>query len=341
MAQHTIIENIHRNTEDWFAVKAAVRGKGVDCPDDTPTADVAGKIEDIEAGDSVLAKKLIERKSNFTTLELPDGITQIGSYGLAYITSVDSVTIPDSVTTLCDHAFYNSRFSSIVMNGKISTINEQAFERCTQLTQIDLTGVRLIEPAAFVLCRSLTSVVIPESIEDIRYSSFQSCTALAEVEFRGSYHSISDYLFDGCTALSRIVFPTGVNYIGEGAFNGCTSLTAITIPSTVTRIGRTAFARCVSLKTVYLPSSLTTIGNDIFSGCSNLEFVTLENGFNANNLILNSSTLFSAATIVSWLNALADRTGRTAYTLYIGTTNLNKLTNEEIAIATNKNWNLA
>jgi hypothetical protein len=41
------------------------------------------------------------------------------------------------------------------------------------------------------------------------------------------------------------------------------------------------------------------------------------------------------------LEALADRTGETAYTLTIGATNLNKLTAEQKAIAIGKNWNLA
>ena len=67
----------------------------------------------------------------------------------------------------------------------------------------------------------------------------------------------------------------------------------------------------------------------------------LEQGFNAKNLALSASTLYTAETIVSWLEALADRTGQSTYTLTIGSTNIAKLTETEIAIATNKNWTLA
>ena len=67
----------------------------------------------------------------------------------------------------------------------------------------------------------------------------------------------------------------------------------------------------------------------------------LEQGFNANDLDLSVSTLYTAETIVSWLEALADRTGQSTYTLTIGSTNIAKLTEAEIAIATNKNWTLA
>lgn len=78
-----------------------------------------------------------------------------------------------------------------------------------------------------------------------------------------------------------------------------------------------------------------------FQGCTKLKNVTLENGFNANGLNLSVSAQYTAATIVSWINALYDRTGLTTYTLIIGSTNLAKLTTAQKAIATNKNWTLA
>lgn len=79
----------------------------------------------------------------------------------------------------------------------------------------------------------------------------------------------------------------------------------------------------------------------IFYGCKNLKNITIENNFNANNLDLSASTKYIRGTMVSWLNALADRTNQTTYELTIGSTNLAKLTSEDIAIATNKNWTLA
>jgi hypothetical protein len=56
---------------------------------------------------------------------------------------------------------------------------------------------------------------------------------------------------------------------------------------------------------------------------------------------VSSSTLFTIETLVAMLEALKDLTGQTAKTLTIGRTNLAKLTEEQIAIATNKNWTLA
>lgn len=67
--------------------------------------------------------------------------------------------------------------------------------------------------------------------------------------------------------------------------------------------------------------------------------VTLEIGFNANNLNVSASTLLTADVIVAMFESLADRTGETKqYKLTIGSTNLSKLTQEQIKIATDKNW---
>lgn len=88
-------------------------------------------------------------------------------------------------------------------------------------------------------------------------------------------------------------------------------------------------------------NNVASIGNYVFQNCTSLENVSIADGFNCNNLNLAASTRYSAETIMSWLEALADRTGQTPYTLTIGTTNLNKLTAEQKVIATNKNWTLA
>ena len=83
------------------------------------------------------------------------------------------------------------------------------------------------------------------------------------------------------------------------------------------------------------------MGITLFTNCSRLTNVTLGNNFNCDNLDLSVSTKYSVDTLVAMLTALADRTGQTAYTLTLGTTNLAKLSDEQKAIATDKNWTLA
>ena len=152
---------------------------------------------------------------------------------------------------------------------------------------------------------------------------------------------IRDYAFYKYSNLSNVTIPNSITSIGEYAFSDCTGLTSIDLNEGITSIGDSAFYKCSSLTSITIPNSVIRIENGVFDRCSNLTNVTIENGFNANNLNLSASTKYTHDTILSWLNALYDRTGLSTYKLIIGTTNLNKLTDEEKAIATNKNWTLA
>ena len=149
-------------------------------------------------------------------------------------------------------------------------------------------------------------------------------------------------MFSNCRSLTTINIPASVQIIEYEAFVYCSGLQSVSLPNSGLQVIQShAFGYCTHLTTINIPASVTLIDAATFRNCTSLENVTLGNGFSANNLNLSYSTQYTAATIVSWLNALADRTGETAYTLTIGSANLAKLTAEEIAIATNKNWNLA
>lgn len=186
-----------------------------------------------------------------------------------------------------------------------------------------------------------TEIVIPEGTTRIGNYAFYWFRTLKKILMPAGVTSIGSYAFQGCNSLAELTLSSSITSIGIATFEDCSSLVELTLPSSLTSIGYSAFQNCNSLAELTLPSSLTSIANRAFQGCSSLVDVYMENGFNCDNLNLSVSTLYSHDTILSWLNALADRTGQTTYTLTIGTTNRNKLSAEEKAIASVKNWNLA
>lgn len=166
--------------------------------------------------------------------------------------------------------------------------------------------------------------------------------SVASIDIPNGVTKIGGYMFYNCTNLTSVTIPDTVTNIDHNSFRGCSGLTSITIPDGVTQIGTAAFWGCSSLTTINIPSSVTTIGStSIFQNCTNLENVTLGKGFNANGLDLSASTLYSKEILEKILYNLADRTGQTAYTITIGSTNIAKLSEAAIATATEKNWTLA
>lgn len=169
-----------------------------------------------------------------------------------------------------------------------------------------------------VLTGTVTEFVVPSEWTEIRYAAFMRCSNLVKITFNNNIINIRESAFNMCAALKEIVIPVSVVALGYAAFASCTSMTDISIPN-----------------------AIKSIGDKAFSNCKSLLNVTLGNNFNCNNLDLSASTKYSVDTLVAMLTALADRTGQTAYTLTLGTTNLAKLSDAQKAIATDKNWTLA
>ena len=169
-----------------------------------------------------------------------------------------------------------------------------------------------------VLTGTVTEFVVPNSWTKIRQGAFNACTSLASITISNSVTSIE-----------------------SGAFSSCVLLTSIDIPTSVLAIKGSAFYGCVALTDITIPNAVTIISAGVFTNCSKLTNVTLGDNFNCNGLDLSSSKKYSVDTLVAMFTALADRTGQTAYTLTLGATNLAKLSDEQKAIATDKNWTLA
>lgn len=127
----------------------------------------------------------------------------------------------------------------------------------------------------FIGCRSLTSLVIPDSVTNIGDYAFWNCRSLTNIVIPNSVTSIGDNAFEYCFSLSNLIIPDGVTSIGDGAFVGCTSLSSVVIPDSVSCIGNNAFWGCESLTDIVIPNSVTSIGESAFYECSSLTEVVI------------------------------------------------------------------
>jgi hypothetical protein len=133
--------------------------------------------------------------------------------------------------------------------------------------------VTSIGNGAFCVCKSLTSITIPNSVTSIGEWAFEECSSLTRITIPNSMTSISNGTFYGCNALTSVTIPNSVTSIGGYAFEDCQNLTSITIPNSVISIGDYAFENCKSLTSVTIPKSVTSIGNWAFANCDSLKDV--------------------------------------------------------------------
>ena len=165
-------------------------------------------------------------------------------------------------------------------NGMIVQPYDSSAFGATILSNTYIDGVGVIEfdapittigYIAFYVCRSLTSVTIPDSVTTIGDHAFRNCDSLTSVTIPDSVTTIGDCAFYDCSSLTSVTIGDSVTTIGSSAFSGCNSLTSVTIPDSVTEIGNLAFKDCDSLTSVTIGDSVTTIGHGAFAWCSNLQ----------------------------------------------------------------------
>ena len=139
---------------------------------------------------------------------------------------ITSLTIPESVNSIKQHAFYNSSLTSISIPNSVTSIGEWAFANC----------------------KALTSITIPNSITSIGKDAFYYTLWLNNQPDGCIYISKCLYSYKGeMPKHTHINIKEGTNQICESAFEECYNLTSITIPNTVTSIEKGAFYGCYYL----------------------------------------------------------------------------------------------
>ena len=153
---------------------------------------------------------------------------------------------------------------------------------------------------------TLTSVSIPNTMEEIGENAFKQCTALSTLRFApgSKLKTIGEYAFQGCSSITSLTIPDGLKNIGDGAFCGLKNLKYLTMSGevdgsgwidwwsidTLTLTGTYVMGRAPADKDGYiwydtlpgrnarkviLSEGITSIDDYAFNRCQNLEQLVL------------------------------------------------------------------
>lgn len=204
---------------------------------------------------------------------VPDGVTEIADYAFAFSNDLNSVTLPNSLTTIGNNAFegaflWSSDFVLTIPNS-VTTIGQAVFSYASGLHHVVLpTSISEI-PERMFEASNLVSIAVPDNITSIGMGAFSQCYELSEVILSKNLSSIGAGAFVG-NRFKEIRIPDGVSTIGADAFAG-SNLEKIVIPDAVGMIESGLFSDSYNLTDVTLGSNVTHIDSYVFSGCSNLK----------------------------------------------------------------------
>ena len=258
---------------------------------------ITGVLNDV---DFLFIYRMMPNLKNLDIAEV--NITALPIQAFYKSTNVENLILPNTLITIGEEMFYQSKLKTVVIPANATTIGNSAFEQCASLISIDIpANVETIGTAVFWGCSSLTTVTFEKGSQlktigggsSSYYGAFSYCTALTSIEIPANVETIGTAVFWGCSSLTTVTFEKGsqLKTIGGGsssyygAFSYCTALTSIEIPASVETIGASAFKGCSKLATVTFEkeSQLKTIGGGysepnyygVFSDCTALTSIEI------------------------------------------------------------------
>lgn len=218
-------------------------------------------------------------------IAIPNGANKIPAYAFYKNKNITGITIPDSVITIENGAFFDcTGLTSVTIGNGVTDIgdvgnyppserpakSDGAFSGCTNLTSIIIpNSVKTIGDVAFSGCTGLINITIPDSVKTIGDYAFENCDNLtnvyindlkayleiAHVYYLNACYTVPTYYapnlyLNGKLITGDVVIPDGTSIISAYAFYKNKNITSVTIPDSVTNIEKNAFQNCSSLMSI-------------------------------------------------------------------------------------------
>ena len=229
-----------------------------------------------------------ERVLSFAEHTFAPSMVDIEGEGFAI---VKNLIINGDITIVGNGAFESSKITSVQFKAGVETISPNAFNDCRSLTDIDWGKVSTIEESAFQYCLAIKNLELTQYLTTFTNRSFFGCSGIESItvhednpNYKAEGHCLiskrdltinnktlaENTLIQGC---KKTIIPDYIVGIGGNAFGGGLSPSSVDLPAGVTYIGNYAFQNCSSLKTITMGDNVTEIGSAAFIGCGFTEIV--------------------------------------------------------------------
>ena len=253
---------------------------------------ITGVLNDV---DFLFIYRMMPNLKNLDIAEV--NITALPIQAFYKSTNVENLILPNTLITIGEEMFYQSKLKTVVIPANATTIGNSAFEQCASLISIDIpANVETIGTAVFWGCSSLATVTFENGSQlktigggSSYYGAFSYCTALTSIEIPASVETIEAAAFKGCSSLATVTFEKGsqLKTIGGGgssyygAFGQLKNLMTVDMSACtqVKTIGESAFDGDSELRLFKIGTETPpTCGRDAFSGINPYSVLKVPSG---------------------------------------------------------------
>jgi len=232
--------------------------------------------------------------------------------------------------------------AEIVEDERVTTLGRSLFACMKNLRIVKLPqNITAIGNNCFAYCESLKRIELPDTVVNLGTNVFRNCNSLEKIKIPSLVTSLEQYSFSECTSLKTIEGIERLESIGTSCFDGCVELQgSITFNAKLQSLLSSVFRNCYGITEFIFLGVPEQISNTAFSSCVNVTNFSIPQGWNI-DLYLHSMPNLKEECVQNITHNITDLTGLESKILQFHANVKAKLTDEQIATITVKNWTLA
>lgn len=240
-----------------------------------------------------IATKTFYNCDKITSLTIPATMREIGEEFLGYDTRLERITVEDG-------SRYYKDIDGILYTADGATLLKCPGHYFDPVAVPD--GVRTIAERAF-LSSNITSVVLPNTLNEIGYLAFGYCKHLTKVTIPASVTTLGRTVFGGCHYLKYAKIESEV--VGEYMFYECTSLQDIILSPKVNKVGKEAFSLHSNYSTTIYALNATPpqCEGELSDNANNIAKFTLKVPYESKDAYTNDAIWGKVSTIENTLGS--------------------------------------
>lgn len=156
------------------------------------------------------------------SLSFSEGLEKLAPYSLSNCKNLKDLSLPNSLSTICEGVFYGSKPDEIALTSGVVDIEERAFCGTASFINFDEAS-NIIKLSENMFDGYLgEKIVVPSQVENISAYAFSGATELKELVINGNIESfrVSSFVVKTSIKLDKLYLPASLRSLDSMAFDG-------------------------------------------------------------------------------------------------------------------------